>query len=312
MTAGTEIRGLVRRACCATRVPAALLRVRGNSFIFMFHGVGDGIISVNAFRRLLIELGRTFEFLSLDRLTRGPRAEIRRGVFLTFDDGLRNNYEFAYPVLQQMGIPATFYVCPGLIEAGSWLWTHEVRERLRILTVGERNDLAHEIGCTPSDPDSIVTHMKTLRLAARRSIEHSLRGATPEFQPDSAQRQRYDLMGWTDISQLDPQLITIGSHTMTHALLDSVTAEEAEYEVVTSRQTLEARLDREVLHFCYPNGNLGPVAEMLVRENYSSATITRRGFFRRAPADLYRLPRVAAHRDPDQMWLNLCRTRPSG
>src|SRR5207248_3345103 len=55
----------------------------------------------------------------------------RRRAAMVFDDGLRSNVRVAYPILRALGIPATFFVCPGLIEERRWLWTHEARRRLR-------------------------------------------------------------------------------------------------------------------------------------------------------------------------------------
>ena len=40
----------------------------------------------------------------------------KRGVAITFDDGYRDNYELAYPVLRAYGAPAIFFLCPGLID----------------------------------------------------------------------------------------------------------------------------------------------------------------------------------------------------
>src|SRR5262245_23977444 len=76
-----------------------------------------------------------FPVVPLGRLASGSDAgdNGRARVALTFDDGLRSNVAVAYPILRKLGLTATFFVCPGLIERGQWLWNQEARERLRSL-----------------------------------------------------------------------------------------------------------------------------------------------------------------------------------
>jgi len=46
----------------------------------------------------------------------------KRGVAITFDDGYRDNYELAYPVLRAHAAPAIFFLCPGLIDRSTLGW----------------------------------------------------------------------------------------------------------------------------------------------------------------------------------------------
>ena len=56
---------------------------------------------------------RGYRFLTAEELLAegGPRP---RTAVVTFDDGWRNWLTGALPVLSRLGVPATFYVCPGL------------------------------------------------------------------------------------------------------------------------------------------------------------------------------------------------------
>jgi peptidoglycan/xylan/chitin deacetylase (PgdA/CDA1 family) len=46
----------------------------------------------------------------------GTPGRARPAVAITFDDGYLDNYEFAFPLLQSRGLPATFFVTAGLLE----------------------------------------------------------------------------------------------------------------------------------------------------------------------------------------------------
>jgi len=256
--------------------------------ILMYHGTPRG--DAAALERQLTLVKLVFPVVSLDELL---KKKVRRArVALTFDDGLRSNIDVAYPILRKLGLTATFFVCPGLIERGQWLWNHEARERLRSLDPQALAELAQHIGA-PSGVEPIVEWMKTLAIAARRQVEGEIRAATPGFKPSEAQRGDFELAGWRDLERLDPHTVTIGSHTMTHPILTSLDEEETESETRDSRATLEQRLGREVSIFCYPNGDLNDAALQSARRHYRSAVTTELGRLQGA-IDPHRLPRYAA------------------
>src|SRR5690348_7607555 len=130
----------------------------------MYHGTPRR--EAAALERQLRLVRLAFPIVPLDQLASGSNAggNGRARVALTFDDGLRSNVEVAYPILRKLGLSATFFVCPGLIERGAWLWNHEVRERLRTLTAPALAELAEYVGA-PNELEPFVEWMKTLDLA---------------------------------------------------------------------------------------------------------------------------------------------------
>jgi len=98
----------------ADRIPAAADRVRDEGWQFTH--------SPAAFEWQLKELRRRhYEFISLGQLLDEIRARNRErpgSVVVTFDDGWRDNYEFALPVLKGLGITATFFVTTAHLRPG--------------------------------------------------------------------------------------------------------------------------------------------------------------------------------------------------
>ena len=267
---------------------------RPGAHILLFHGTPRG--GAAALERQLRWLKRRFSVVPLRSIASAARngGAVDGKVALTFDDGLRSNVEVAYPILHRLALPATFFICPGLIDRASWLWTHEMRRRLARLEPTARSELAGEWSA-PAEIDAFVEWMKTLGLDVRRRVEARLREATPRFAPTAGEHEEFDLATWQELARLDPAIVSIGSHTLTHPILPGAAPAEIEIEVRESRRQLEGRLQRPVEFFAYPNGSLDAATDAFVRRHYVGAVTSARGRVRRG-TDAHRLPRLAAPR----------------
>ncbi len=112
----------------ATRAALSLLRWRGNGCqegfaILMYHRVAEVVpgtepltdnVSPRQLKRQLTGLqARGFECWPLRRLVESHlegRAVPTNALAVTFDDGYENNYIHAWPILQELGVPATIFL----------------------------------------------------------------------------------------------------------------------------------------------------------------------------------------------------------
>jgi peptidoglycan/xylan/chitin deacetylase (PgdA/CDA1 family) len=279
--------------------------------IIMYHG------TLRRDERLLAAqlryLHRHFRIVQLDRVVKdlaAGQSPRHNEIVLTFDDGLRNNATVAYPILKDLEIPATFFVCPGLIATGQWLWTHEARCRLGTLHKDALPSLARQLPCAAATVDGIVEWMKTLRLNDRQAAESKIRQATPGFQPSAEDREACDMMDWNTLGSLDPDLITIGSHTLTHPILPTLDDAAIDLEMTESRRQLEQKLNRPANYFCYPNGSRHPQSSMAAKRTYDAAVTVENGVVTgKDSADLHGLPRIPATRSSALMAWRLHRPR---
>jgi len=103
---------------------------------------------------------RGFRSLTLSELAQTP--DHHKAVVITFDDGFRNNYTHAWPLLQQYGFRSTIFLSPE-IEGIETLQREQIREMADSGAVEFGAHTLHHVNLTRSDAD-----------AARKEIDESI------------------------------------------------------------------------------------------------------------------------------------------
>ena len=259
----------------------------GGDIVFLCHGTPQRI--AGRLELQLRYLRRSFAVVPFETIAASaadsPRPRQGRRAAIIFDDGVRNNVTVAYPILRALGVPATFFVCPGLIEERKWIWTREARRRLQFASPQSRVELARALGA-PSDIEQFMLWMKRLQLADRASVEAALRHITRTFTPSEDDREAFDLANWSELRTLDPAVVTIGSHSMTHPILPMLSDAAIEVELRESRRMLEAKLDRAVEFFSYPDSGVDWRVLAATRRHYRGAVAHSSGM----PQDTHMVP----------------------
>lgn len=255
-------------------------------------------VTPEAFRQHCRALSRFYDVLPLSRAVeawRTDRAARRPIAALTFDDGYRDNIEYAAPLLAEARIVGTFFAIADLVGSRLAPWYDRVARAVRWLSQRGRLDAAmsrvpgaERFGRCGGDPFRIVAEAKTLRPPDRRALLATLEseaGASEISWPHDA------VMNESELRQLATAGHEVGSHSATHELLTQVDDAALAAEVAGSRRTLERRLASPVTAFCYPNGAVDDrVAEAVRDAGYACAVTTQPG--RNAPGqDRLRLRR---------------------
>lgn len=298
-----KIAPYLHQAFYLTNFSRHIAKYRNGLRIIMYHGVGGGPdCPYDAFTSQMEYLAKNFEVISLKEvLRRYKNRGFETQVVLTFDDGLKNNFTKVYPILKRLNLPATFFVCPGLIESHSWVWAYEVGQRLLSCTDQERESLLHmfnapidsNVGDRDVVVESIVEWMKTLFIMDRKEVEGIILGMTGKYIPSLHEKGCFDTISWNELRMLPPELITIGSHSVNHPILTKLPHNEMEFEILESRTWLEKELSIPVEFFCYPNGDYDDRVVETVKNAYSAA-VTTEPYFVHSGDDTYKLNRIPA------------------
>ena len=254
-------------------------------------------------------VARGFDVLSLDDV----HARLSDGDFdrpfacFTFDDGYRDNREFAYPIFRRHGLPFAVYVPTDYPDGVGDLWWLKLEMvvaaaeaiEMRLDGVATRLETV-----TPAQKDEafmrIYWWLRAIPEAEARQVVADLCAA---HGIDASGLCRELIMGWGELRDLasDP-LVTIGAHTRRHLALAKLTRGEARQEIVESVRRLEQELDRPIRHFSFPYGDetsAGPREFELVRElGLDTAVTTRKGLIHARHAGATTgLPRVSLNGD---------------
>jgi peptidoglycan/xylan/chitin deacetylase (PgdA/CDA1 family) len=98
-------------------------------------------------------------------------------------------------------------------------------------------------------------------------------------------------------------LVTIGSHTHSHALLDRISEARIDEELATSVTIIEDRLGLTPRHFAYPKSvPPSPAADRAVRQRFASAALAGTRPNRYRNTDPYRLARSPIQNGDEMRW----------
>ena len=223
-------------------------------------------------------------------------------VLLTFDDGYRDNYEVAFPVLRELKVPACFFVVTGLLDAPRLPWWDRVaysvkRTRVDRLTLAYPEPLTFDLHATPRARViwRILRACKDARPFAASRFFDTLAAATG-VDVDSEGLARTLFMPWGGVRELARSGMTIGSHTATHPVLASLPEWIQRRELHDSRERIADEIGHKPDMLAYPVG--GPEAfsdatKRLTREAGYRAAFTFWGCFNRpATIDPFAIARI--------------------
>jgi peptidoglycan/xylan/chitin deacetylase (PgdA/CDA1 family) len=246
------------------------------------------------------------DIVTMDELHRRltERDFARRFACFTFDDGYRDNRDFALPLMREFDAPFTVYVASDFAQGTGNLWWVALE-----MVIAKASSVEAEIG-------GVASRIDTSTLAAKHAAFtrlHDWLRALPS-QNDLSREigrlcARHDIdqaaictalcMSWDELKPFaNEPLVGIGAHTITHCNLAAQPSETASEEMSASRARIENTVQHPVVHFAYPYGDrlaAGRREFALAKSaGFKTAVTTRPGMvFAESAEHLTALPRVS-------------------
>jgi peptidoglycan/xylan/chitin deacetylase (PgdA/CDA1 family) len=215
---------------------------------FNYHRIGTGegspydravwTTNADAFDAQVRFAARHFDLIGPEDLAAAARERRGRHAMITFDDGYRDNYEVALPILASHGAHATFFVTTGFIDERRISWWDEISWMARMASRPETIDVLNKR--YKSLPGDEAEHYLDCLAESSGIGRH---GSADEM-----------WMTWDMLRDIRDAGMSIGAHTVTHPVLANQSRERQIWEVGTSKRRLEEELGGPVAAFSYPEG----------------------------------------------------------
>ena len=205
-------------------------------------------------------LKRHFHVATLEeaqRLVDRP-SDIRHPVFLvTFDDGYRDSYDVAFPVLKALSLPATFFLVTSLVASRIMPWWDQIADLVRrvdgrpidleypwpIRITGEPEQATRQILGLYKDPATSDSD---------RFLTDLVRACASPLRNETDGRLFLD---WEEAREMLAAGMSFGSHTHNHELLARQSESAQRSEVIRSREIIRANLGIRCDALAFPVGS---------------------------------------------------------
>ncbi|WP_333820623.1 polysaccharide deacetylase family protein [Ohtaekwangia sp.] len=298
------------------------------ALVLMYHRIATPAIdpwelcvSPENFEQQLLYLKQEYRVIPMQELTQRiqTREPLKNYIAITFDDGYRDNYTHAMPLLEKYSMPATFFFTLQFQAADKFYWWDELEQRILLTPTLPRHlslslesetfefDLSDAATLTASQQSEmrcwhygkplynarlelfykLWALIKPASIAKQQSIMQTLRAWTGTIDRDTNL-----LMDAAQIqSTAQSSLFEIGAHTVNHPALEYLEAEEQNHEMQQSKTALETLTGKYIAGIAYPYGSMNHHTSVQAQAAaFRYAVSTQAGVCTHA-SDLYALPR---------------------
>lgn len=260
------------------------------------------------------------EIISPVDLPRVVAARRGRYAMITFDDGYRDNYATAFPILRHEDVVATFFVATGFVDSPRLPWWDEIAWIVRTsrldgleLPVWFDAPVMFDGPLREGAIRKLLRRYKEMPTAATAGYLDELAVAAETGRHEAAMGKNL-WMTWDMLREMKAAGMTIGGHTVTHPVLSRMSPREQRYEILECGRRLACELGEPMRYFSYPVGNRAAFDQITrdsLREAGVSYAFSYYGGYRRFDGwDDYDVRRVAIETELDKDWFRSIVTMP--
>ncbi len=279
---------------------------------FLFHRVNPkrdilwDPMDVALFEKCIKYISNKYEVVPLEDIAfTNHLYSVNKYATIMFDDGYKDNIEYAAPILDKYKCKASFYVVTNCIDNNTLTWTHTL-DYLFQHTNKQKIDL---------DFDFLPTELRRKKLLSTddrifyaRKLKSALKKISYRDRRLVLDRIKYSytdvkmpklMMNWTDLTELKNAGHYIGSHTVTHAMLGTMTNEdEINNELLQSGNKIKQNLGFFPITISYPVGSYNEQIKILAQKaGYKLGLAVKQNIFNPYKEDLFEIPRIELYNE---------------
>jgi len=243
------------------------------------------------FERHVKYLNKHFKIISLDECINILKEHKIEDNYLviTFDDGYQSFYKEIYPIVKKYNIQVTIFLPADFIGSKKLFWFDLVR-----VCFEEKNTdiFKKSIDDIKLDMDSIIGYLNKMK--EDEKIKRVFKIIGEDTINNYNKIEKYHILNWEQIKDMDGNLVCFGSHTMSHPILTKIPLEKARNEIFSSKEELEKKIGKKIKYFAYPNGDHSDfndeIVKILKEADFACAVTTIDGYCEKGD-DLFKLKR---------------------
>lgn len=224
---------------------------------------------------------------------------------ITFDDGFKDNIEYAAPILKKYNCPASFYPVTDCIDHDLPTWTHIYHRAFQETSM--KSIILHS-DHLPQFKGKISFSSATKKESFCKTLFQKMK-LLPQVEIDKIMREVADgfndvplpsgfMMDWKDINELMQSGFAIGSHTKTHALLSNIDNDvELSNELTFSSERIRNETGKSPISVSYPVGFYNEKVKQAAKNaGYKIGLAVNQRFYRLTDSN-FEVPRVDIYAD---------------
>lgn len=307
------------------KLPEAYMFLRKKMFgshivIFVYHRVSPrrdnssvANICPKEFEKQIRYLKENFKIYSLEKLinflsNNSTDKETKENIaVITFDDGYKDNYVYAHPILKKYQVPATIFLVTEYIGKNQLFWWdkieyiiyHTKKREINISNFGKYflTDDKKKLYCVLF----LLKKFKKMSENLKNKYIDELQNICHVTIPSGLGKKV--ILSWDEIGEMKNNKISFGAHTLTHVNLININLEEAKKEISKSKAMIEDRLKGDVISFAYPYGSKyynNDIIKLIKSNGFICAVTTSEKLISKFKFyNNYSLPRISAGSDFD-------------
>lgn len=279
---------------------------------FLFHRVNpkrDALwdpMDVQLFDRCIEFITRNFETALIEELALTDKLKFKnRFATIMFDDGYKDNIEYAAPILKKYNCKASFYVVTDCINKNFPTWTHLLEHLFQFTS---KKELVMDFNFLPAALQIKKLNDTAERLSYVKKLKPFLKTLPHEQRNEAIDRilNSYDdteipalMMSWNDLQQLRSEGHYIGSHSVSHCMLGTMSDErEITYELVESGKRIKEMLGYFPITISYPVGSYNEATKRLARKaGYKIGLAVKQDIYDPSKSDEFEIPRIELYNE---------------
>jgi peptidoglycan/xylan/chitin deacetylase (PgdA/CDA1 family) len=200
-----------------------------------------------SFEKQIRFIKRHFNFCYPEEFFIG-NCEYGINVLITFDDGYKDNFDIAMPILYRNNASAIFFLTTSFIGTDNWLW----HDKVRYLTSTGQFD--------QKKAEGLLLRMNS-GINPDRCVIDCVSSLFPVKSPKRI------MLNWDEVTEIWKSGFSLGSHTVSHSILDQLDYNTQLSEIVPSVESISLKTGIKCKYIAYPNGHFNDTTLKIARDH---------------------------------------------